>query len=112
MNNEMPNEIYVRPTHRDGKHFSCSLQSDTLKRTKYVRADKAVPEGQLIQIARLPEAVEFRRKVAEFSIDRVKNFYGMNKDKPELSLDAVLWIAACEYLKLISAAPQPPTKGD
>lgn len=42
MNNEMPEVLYIRPTHSDGKHFSCSLQSDTLKRTKYVRADKVL----------------------------------------------------------------------
>ena len=112
MNKEMPDEIYVQlGENRIGTEICLRKWSEKPFEdgTKYVRADKAVPEGQLIQIARLPEAVEFRRKVAEFSIDRVKNFYGMNKDKPELSLDAVLWIAACEYLKLISAAPQPPT---
>lgn len=51
MNNEMPEVLYIRPTHSDGKHFSCSLQSDTLKRTKYVRADKAVTKWYPIETA-------------------------------------------------------------
>jgi len=55
------------------------------------------------KIERLEEAVEFRRELVEFSIDRVKNFFGMNKDKPEISLDAVLWIAARAYLELQNA---------
>jgi len=58
MNNEMPNEIYVRPTHRDGKHFSCSLQSDTLKRTKYVRADKAAPVERIEGLAEAIDVLE------------------------------------------------------
>ena len=117
MNNEMPDEIYVEHSADEwvnGKYVPLYEGGETWAggKTKYIRADKAVLDGQLIQIDRLLEAVEFRREVAEFAIDRVKDFYGMNKDKPELSLDAILWIAACEYLKLISAAPQPPTKGD
>ena len=58
MNNEMPDEIYVRPTHRDGKHFSCSLQSDTLKRTKYVRADKAAPVERIEGLAEAIDVLE------------------------------------------------------
>ena len=111
----MPDEITVW---RNGRLFcrdeSVSKEPIHSKSpiTKYIRADKAVPEGKLIQIERLQEAVEFRREIAEFGINRVKNFFGMNEDKPEVSLDAILWMAACEYLKLISSAPQPPTKGD
>jgi hypothetical protein len=41
MKTEMPDEIWVRPTHGDGKHFSCAGQQDRYNRTKYVRADIA-----------------------------------------------------------------------
>lgn len=106
MNNEMPEEIYVFPD-SDGdkddfwaKPVAPEYDYGFKDQTRYIRVDKAAPVERIIQIARLPEAVEFRREVAEFAIDRVKNFYGMNKDRPELSLDAILWIAACEYLKL------------
>ena len=58
MNKEMPDEIYVRPTHRDGKHFSCSLQSDTLKRTKYVLADKAAPVERIEGLAEAIDVLE------------------------------------------------------
>ena len=58
MTNEMPDEIYVRPTHRDGKHFSCSLQSDTLKRTKYVLADKAAPVERIEGLAEAIDVLE------------------------------------------------------
>ena len=61
------------------------------------RADKAAP---VERIEGLKEAVEFRREIAEFGISRVDNFFGMNKEKPKLSLDTILWIAARAYLKL------------
>lgn len=39
MKTQMPDEIWVRPTHGDGNHFACSRQQDRYNRTKYVRAD-------------------------------------------------------------------------
>ena len=68
--------------------------------------DHNAPIKKEEQIEGLEEAVEFRREIAEFNINRVNRFFGMNKDKPELSLDTILWIAASAYLKLQSATQE------
>lgn len=106
MNNEMPDVLYIRPTHSDGKHFSCSLQSDTLKRTKYVRADKAVPEGWR-DISTAPMdgkyIIVFRPVYDGQYIPQVGGDYFKK------------WFCGTPtetYKAMLSAAPQPPKEGE
>ena len=66
---------------------------DHLAAAGYLRAP-------LERIDRLQEAIEFRREIAEFSIKQHEKYFGMNKDRPEISLDTILWMGACAYAKL------------
>lgn len=78
-------------------HEEVAMKWDGFRAGYYTQPKQSAP---VERIDRLKEAVEFRREMAEFGIKRVDKFFGMNKDKPELSLDTILWIAANAYLKL------------
>lgn len=116
MNNEMPDVLYIRPTHSDGKHFSCSLQSDTLKRTKYVRADKAVPDGwRLVPIEALKvieKFIEARNMTIDFLPE--KTHENLSQWLNHFVHCVNYSLSFNDWMRLDGILPlsQPPTKGE
>ena len=104
MNNEMPDEIYVRTVH--GKILSAvrpesPLVNSSVERPhiKYIRADKAVPEGwKLVPIEPVGAMIMYGIHAHE-----------RNDDIPHIGLGPK---CVGIYKAMLSAAPQPPTKGE
>ena len=110
MNNEMPDEIYVDCKINDAGYFQVDqfskkeLQAPPLpsfNRVKYVRADKAVPDGFVL----VP--IEPTDEMPNAAVDATGAGIGMSwvNRSPQK-------IFRVGYKAMLSAAPQPPTKRD